>query len=86
MTEIWKLTDDFENVYNVNGCKNGFNIACRVCDKKAGGAHKCYKCKCVVHLIISFKMVDSSFVYLHVCIYPYNKKKKHFKITVFYKM
>ena len=39
MTEIWKLTDDFENVYNVNRCKNDFNIACRVCNKKAGGVH-----------------------------------------------
>ena len=29
MTEIWKFTDDFENVYNINRCKNDFNIACR---------------------------------------------------------
>ena len=36
MIEIWKLTDDFENVYNVNRCLNDFNIACGVCNKKAG--------------------------------------------------
>ena len=36
-----KTTGDFENVYNVSRCKNSFNIVCRVCNKKAGGAHKC---------------------------------------------
>ena len=69
-----EITDDFESVYNVNRCKNSVNILCRVCNKKAGGAHKCFKCKCVVHLIISFKMADSSFVYHQFCIYSYNKK------------
>ena len=71
-----ETTVDFENIYN--RCKNSVNIA--------GGEHKCCKCKCVVHLIISFKMTDSSFVYHHFCIYPYNKKKKNFNITVFYKI
>ena len=53
-----EATDDFENVCNVNRCKYSVNIVCRVCNKKAGGAHKCYNCKCVAHLIISFKTVD----------------------------
>ena len=72
-----ETTDDFENVlYNVNRCKNSVNIVCRVCKKKAGGAHRCYKSKCVVHLIISKWQTQVLFISTSVSILIIKRKKK----------
>ena len=69
------------DVNNVNSCKNNVNIVCKVCKLASDGAHKCIKCKCVVHYICGKGVGEEGFGQSVICKFCQAKGGKYILIT-----
>ena len=89
MHEVNSSSSDDDDERDVN-IVNNVNMICKVCKLEAGGAHKCFKCKCIVHAICG-RVEEEGFgkdVLCNVCIANDNdceeKKKEGIVLNLFF--